>query len=246
MEEGVMIMRHIDFGRHYVQLKGPLKWRIDVRNIVVTIILLVAIIMVGIFALTMGSMELSVQEVLTALAGQAAGAANTIVVEWRLPRVIAAIIFGAGLAVSGSIFQSLTRNPLGSPDIIGFSSGSYTGALLVMLGTGSASYLGVAAGALAGGFVAAILIYLLAVRKGTQGFRLIIVGIAISTILGSVNSMLLLRNDAEVAVNAAAWRIGSLNGIDLKHVVPGTIFVIFLLFCAWMMNRPLDRKSTRL
>src|SRR5690625_161706 len=239
MEEGVMIMRHIDFGRHYVQLKGPLKWRIDVRNIVVTIILLVAIIMVGIFALTMGSMELSVQEVLTALAGQAAGAANTIVVEWRLPRVIAAIIFGAGLAVSGSIFQSLTRNPLGSPDIIGFSSGSYTGALLVMLGTGSASYLGVAAGALAGGFVTAILIYLLAFRKGTQGFRLIIVGIAISTILGSVNSMLLLRNDAEVALNAAAWGIGSLNGIDWKHVVPGTIFVIFLLFCAWMMNRPL-------
>src|SRR5690625_5759513 len=82
---------------------------------------------------------------------------------------------------------------------------------------------------------------------------MIIVGIAISTILGSVNSMLLLRNDAEVALNAAAWGIGSLNGIDWKHVVPGTIFVIFLLFCAWMMNRPLremelgeDRKSTRL
>ena len=233
------MMRHIDFGRRYVRFKGPLKWRIDVRDMVVTIILLITTIIVAMFALMMGSMEFSVQEVFAALVGQGTGAAETIVVEWRLPRVIAAIIFGAGLAVSGAIFQSLTRNPLGSPDIIGFSSGSYTGALLVILVSGSASYLGVAAGALAGGFVTAILIYLLAFRKGTQGFRLIIVGIAISTILGSVNSMLLIRNEAEVALTAAAWGVGSLNGMDWKHVLPAIILVIFLLFCAWMMNRPL-------
>lgn len=232
-------MSRIDFGRRYLRLKGSFKWRIDVRSITVTLILLGLTIIVGMAALMMGSLELSVQEVFTALVGQATGAAKTIVVEWRLPRVIAAIVFGAGLGVSGAIFQSITKNPLGSPDIIGFSSGSFTGALLVLLGVPSASYLGVAAGALAGGFVTAILIYLLAFRKGTQGFRLIIVGIAISTILGSINSMLLLRNEAEVALTAATWGVGSLNGIDWKRVLPAAFLVLILLICAWIMNRPL-------
>ncbi|WP_020006698.1 FecCD family ABC transporter permease [Salinicoccus albus] len=232
-------MRHIDFGRGYVRLKGLLKWRIDTRNIVVTAILLSVTVIAAMFALTMGSVELTVREVLAALTGQAEGTADTIVVEWRLPRVIAAIIFGAGLSVSGAIFQSITRNPLGSPDIIGFSSGSYTGALFVMLVLGSTSYMNVAAGALAGGFLTAVLIYLFAFRKGTQGFRLIIVGIAISTILSSLNSMLLIRNEAEVALTAAAWGAGSLNGMDWGQVLPAMIVVIFFLICAWAMNRPL-------
>ncbi|NEE07276.1 iron chelate uptake ABC transporter family permease subunit, partial [Streptomyces sp. SID7499] len=73
-------------------------------------------------------------------------------VEWRLPRALLAVLLGAALAVSGAIFQSVTRNPLGSPDIVGFSSGSYTGALVVMLLTGG-GYYQVAAGSLAGGIL---------------------------------------------------------------------------------------------
>ncbi|MEI3611510.1 FecCD family ABC transporter permease [Pseudogracilibacillus sp. SO30301A] len=232
-------MSHIDFGRRYIRIKKPFKWRIDIRSLVVTSILFVITMVIGALALMMGSLDVSGQDVLSALTGKATGMTKTIVVEWRLPRVVAAIIFGAGLAVSGAIFQSITRNPLGSPDIIGFSSGSYTGALLVMLGTGPVSYLGVAAGALAGGFITAILIYLFAFRQGTQGFRLIIVGIAISTILGSFNNMLLIKNEAEVALTAASWGIGSLNGIGWKHIIPAMIFVVLLLFCAWVMTRPL-------
>ncbi|MEK5037355.1 FecCD family ABC transporter permease [Sporosarcina sp. FSL K6-3457] len=232
-------MRPINFGRKYVRLNGPVKLRINVRNMIVTAILFGATIVAGFFALMVGTMTFSLQDVYSALTGQATGMTRTVVVEWRLPRVLSAIVFGAALAVSGAIFQSLTRNPLGSPDIIGFTSGSYTGALVVLLISGSTSFIGVATGALVGGFITAVVIYILAFRNGTQGFRLIIVGIAISAILGSVNSMLLLRSKAEVALTAAAWGVGSLNGIDWRHAFPAILLVLCFLIGAGIMNRPL-------
>lgn len=232
-------MHLIEFGRHYVRINGPFKLRINVRNVIVTAILLGATIAIGIFALMVGTMALSIQDVFSALFGQATGVKRTVVVEWRLPRMLSAVIFGAGLAVSGAIFQSLTRNPLGSPDIIGFTSGSYTGALIAILVSGTTSFLGVATGALAGGFITAVVIYLLAFRNGTQGFRLIIVGIAISAILGSLNSMLLLRSDANVALTAATWGVGSLNGVDWRYALPAILLVLCFLICAGIMNRPL-------
>ena len=237
------MMRPIDFGRRYLRLKGPIKLRIDMRSMVVTTILLGATAAAGLFALMVGTLSVSIQEVFLALIGQATGMTRTVVLEWRLPRVLSAIIFGAALAISGAIFQSLTRNPLGSPDIIGFSAGSYTGVLVVLLVSGSSSFISVATGALVGGFTTAILIYMLAFRKGTQGFRLIIVGIAISAILGSVNSMLLLQSNAEVALTAAAWGVGSLNGIGWHHALPAILLVFLLLICAVVLNRPLRQME---
>lgn len=232
-------MPPINFGRRYIRLKGLIKLRIDARSLVVTAVLLGATLVIACFGLMIGTLRLSVHEVFAALSGDAAKMTRTIVVEWRLPRVLAAMIFGAGLAVSGSIFQSLTRNPLGSPDIIGFTSGSYTGALIAMLIAGSTSFIGIAAGALIGGMATAVLIYLLAFRKGTQGFRLIIVGVATSTILSSVNSVLLLRSKAEVALTAAAWGVGSLNGISWAQSIPAMVAVVVLLLIAAVMARPL-------
>ncbi|QHW33630.1 iron chelate uptake ABC transporter family permease subunit [Paenibacillus rhizovicinus] len=232
-------MPPINYGRRYIRIRGLFNLRIDARSFTVTVILLGAAVALGIFGLMIGTMRLSVHEVFAALSGDAAKMTRTIVVDWRLPRVLAALVFGAGLAVSGSIFQSLTRNPLGSPDIIGFTSGSYTGALVAMLIVGSTSFIGIAAGALIGGLATAVLIYLLAFRKGTHGFRLIIVGVAASTILSSVNSVLLLRSKAEVALTAAAWGVGSLNGINWTELLPAMLIVIVLLFAAAVMGRPL-------
>ncbi|MFB9278499.1 FecCD family ABC transporter permease [Cohnella cellulosilytica] len=232
-------MPPVRFGRRYIRLKGPVKLRIDAKSFAVTAILLGAALALAVFGLMIGSLRLGVPEVLAALFGDAAKMTRTVVVEWRLPRVLAAMVFGAALAVSGAIFQSLTRNPLGSPDIIGFTSGSYTGALIAMLVAGSTSFIGVASGALIGGLATAMLIYLLAFRKGTQGFRLIIVGVAISTILSSANAVLLLRSKAEVALTAAAWGVGSLNGISWEQSLPAMLTVLLLLVCAAAMGRPL-------
>jgi len=205
----------------------------------ITAIFLAAVIGLAVFSLMVGTLKLSIAEVFSAFFGDLAGFKRTVVIDWRLPRVLAAIVFGAGLAVSGSIFQSITRNPLGSPDILGFTSGSYTGALVVMLVIKSMAFTAIAMGALIGGLATALIIYLFAFRNGTQGFRLIIVGIAVSTVLGSVNSMLLLQSQAEVALTAGAWGVGSLNGIDWSHSLPAILFVLVLLIAAVIMNRPL-------
>lgn len=232
-------MDRMHFGRKYIRLKRPITMRIDVRSMMITVIFLITITLIALFALMFGTLQLSIAEVFSALIGELTGFKRTVVFEWRLPRILAAIFFGAGLAVSGAIFQSITRNPLASPDILGFTAGSYTGALIVMLVMGSMSFPAIATGALVGGFVTAVLIYLFAFRKGIQSFRLIIVGIAISTVLSSFNSILLLQSEAEVALTAGAWGVGSLNEVTWNHVLPAILIVwVFLLF-AFIMNRPL-------
>ena len=127
-----------------------------------------------------------------------------VVVDWRLPRALLAALFGAALGLSGAIFQSLTRNALGSPDVIGFNMGSYTGVLIVMLAGGS-GFLLIASGAVAGGLITALLVYLFAYQSGVQGFQLIIIGIALSAMLGSLNTWIIVKADVAFAMQAAVW-----------------------------------------
>ena len=103
--------------------------------------------------------------------------------DLRLPRALCALLVGSRSRISGAIFQSLTRNPLGSPDIIGFEQGASVGALIVITVLAGSGAL-VSAGALAGGALTAALVYGLAFRRGgTSGYRLILVGIAIGYLM---------------------------------------------------------------
>jgi len=166
------------------------------------------------------------------------GFATTIVLEWRLPRVLAALAFGAAMGVAGAIFQSLTRNPLGSPDIIGFSTGSYTGALIVITLVGDA-YLSTAVGALLGGLATAFVVYLLAYRRGVQGFRLIIVGIAVTAMLHGLNTWMLLKAETEVAMTASIWGAGSLGLIGWQQAVPAFIALAVLVPFVIILSGPM-------
>lgn len=214
-----------DFGRPTAVVRNRwLSFRVDIRSILVCIPLILAALAVAVASLATGDYDVSVPQVLQAFAGDAPGLAQTIVMEWRLPRVLAALVFGAALGMSGGIFQSMTRNPLGSPDIIGFNTGAYTGALIVMLTIGG-GYLGIAAGALVGGILTALAVYLLAYRRGSQGFRLIIVGIGISAMLAAFNHWLILRAELEAALAAAVWGAGSLNGITWEQAAPAAVVV---------------------
>ncbi|WP_369745939.1 iron-enterobactin ABC transporter permease [Paenarthrobacter sp. AMU7] len=219
-------MTRLDVGRPVVLLRNrSLSLRFDVRSILVCIPLILAALAVAVISLATGDYDVSVQQVLQAFTGDAPGLAQTIVMEWRLPRVLAALVFGAALGMSGGIFQSMTRNPLGSPDIIGFNTGAYTGALIVMLTLGG-GYLGIAAGALVGGILTALAVYLLAYRRGSQGFRLIIVGIGISAMLAAFNHWLILQAELEAALAAAVWGAGSLNGITWEQAAPAAVVVV--------------------
>lgn len=161
----------------------------------------------------------------TALTGSADPKAELVVVQWRLPRVLAALLFGAALGASGAIFQSITRNPLGSPDIIGFDAGAFTGALLVMTVSASFGFVQIAGGAIGGGIATAALVYLLAYRRGFQGFRLIIVGIGVSAMLSAFNTWIILNAELNLALAASAWGAGSLNTVTWEQVAPAAILL---------------------
>ncbi|WP_036319899.1 FecCD family ABC transporter permease [Microbacterium indicum] len=190
--------------------------------------LVVALVALAVFALAAGSYALTPAEVLGAMFDPDAGFARTVVLEWRLPRVAAALVFGAALGVSGALFQTLSRNPLGSPDVIGFSTGAYTGAILAIAFAGQTAISG-AAGAIAGGLVTAFVVYALAYRGGLAGFRLIVVGIGVTAMLHAFNTWLLLRLQTEVAMTAAIWGAGSLSLVSAQTLLPVAIVVAVAL-----------------
>ncbi|MYW05187.1 iron-enterobactin ABC transporter permease [Streptomyces sp. SID3343] len=215
---------------------GRCSLRVDVRAALVCLLLLAVSAGVGILALGTGEYELSPAQVTEALFADVPAKVHMVVIEWRLPRVLLALLAGAALGVSGAIFQSLTRNPLGSPDVIGFDTGANTGALVVIMLV-HGGYYQVAAGALVGGVATAAIVYLLAYRQGVQGFRLIIVGIGISALLASVNTWMTVKADLETAMAAAVWGAGSLNGLGWEQVAPVTVVFAILLPIAVLLGR---------
>ncbi|MEV4889338.1 iron chelate uptake ABC transporter family permease subunit [Nonomuraea sp. NPDC055795] len=233
----------VDVGRRVLVLRrGRFAVRLQWRSAVVCAVLTVAVAGTAVLALMTGSYQLSPGQVLSALTGRETGIVLDIVVEWRLPRVVAALVFGAALGVSGAVFQSLLRNPLAEPGIIGFSQGSYTGALIVILVV-NGSYVQLVGGALLGGMTTAVAVYVLAYRRGVQGFRLIIVGIGVSAMLGSLNTWLILKADLDQAMSAAAWGAGSLNGVSWDQVVIGGACIAVLLLPAGMLSRSMRQME---
>lgn len=194
--------------------------RIDVRLGAVSGALGVLAVVVAVLALGVGDYPLAPARVLGALAGGGTGFERTVVVEWRLPVALAAVAFGALLGLGGAVFQSLTRNPLGSPDVIGFDAGAYTAVVVTVLVVGSTGYWATAAAALAGGLATAGVVYLLAHRGGLAGFRLVVVGIGVSAVLGSVNGYLVTRADVEDALTVGFWGAGSLSRLTWASVLP--------------------------
>nr|WGD05665.1 iron ABC transporter permease [Streptomyces sp. R818] len=157
-----------------------------------------------------GTYELSPAEVVRTFAGDGPPGAEFIVLDLRLPRALTAVLVGFGTGMAGAVFQSLTRNPLGSPDIIGFGNGASAGALvaIIFLNAGAPQ---TAFGAVLGGFTTAAAVYVLAWRRGVHGYRLVLVGIGMSAVLGAATSFLYVRADIGKAAQAASWMIGSLN-----------------------------------
>ncbi|WP_219471825.1 FecCD family ABC transporter permease [Nonomuraea rhizosphaerae] len=222
----------LGFGRRVVVVRFPypLSLRFGVRTLTICGVLGLAALAVAVLGLGTGEFEVPPADVIQALAGQGSGATRLVVMEWRLPRVLMALLIGGALGLSGAIFQSLLRNPLGSPDVIGFNMGAYTGVLVTMLLVGR-GYYETAAGALIGGLLAAAVVYLLAYKQGVHGFRLIIVGIAISAVLGSVNQWFIIKVKLQLAVAAAIWGQGSLNTVKWEQVPPVAVAVALLTGC---------------
>ncbi|MET8045414.1 iron chelate uptake ABC transporter family permease subunit [Micromonospora sp. NPDC005215] len=172
----------------------------------------------GLVALGSGDYPMGPADVLRTLSGGGTPAEQFIVQELRLPRLVTALLVGAALALAGTVFQSLVRNPLGSPDILGFTQGASTGALVVVVLGGSS--LALAGAAVVGGLGTGLVIYALAWRRGVHGYRLILVGIGVSAILTGVNGYLLTRAPLMDAARAVLWLTGSLDGRGWANAGP--------------------------
>ncbi len=222
-------------------VRGPLGVRLllDSRAIITVLVLTLSLAILSVYALTRGAAAIPTGDVLSALVGRGEPGTLRVVTEWRLPRITLALLAGACLALSGAIFQSMTRNPLGSPDILGFNTGAYTGALIVslVLGTGAIS---VTVGAFVGGLLTALAVYFLAFSRGVQGFRLIVVGIAVSAVLSAFNSYLLVSARLEEAVTASVWGAGSLNGVRWAQVEPVAWSLLVLVPVLLLVARQLQ------
>jgi iron complex transport system permease protein len=192
-----------------------------------------------VLAVGTGEFPLAPGDVLAALAGGGDAGTAFIVRELRLPRALCAALVGLALGLSGALFQSVTRNPLGSPDVVGFQQGASVGALFVITVAGG-SQLAVSGGALLGGAVTAFAVYLLASKGGsTSSYRLILVGIAMAALMLAATEYLLSRARIEDAQEATRWLLGSLNirGWSDVALVAGSLAV--LLPATLLVIRPL-------
>ncbi|MGW0628148.1 FecCD family ABC transporter permease [Streptomyces sp. NPDC002758] len=202
-----------------VRTPGGLSVRLDLRALTVVVLLLAAALAAGVLLIGTGDFPIPAGDVLRTLLGPGDRGQEFIVNELRLPRVLVGLLVGASLGLGGALFQSISRNPLGSPDVLGLSQGSAAGALVVIvLMSGSATE--VTLGALVGGLVTGLAIYLLAWKQGVHGYRLVLVGIGVSAIVTAVNGYLLTKADLVDAARAVVWMTGSLNGRDWEQVWP--------------------------
>jgi iron complex transport system permease protein len=180
-----------------------------------------------VFQLLTGDFPLTLSRVLATLQGRGTAGEEFIVYNLRLPRAITAILAGAAFGASGAVYQSVTRNPLGSPDIIGFTYGASFGAVLAIVVLGQ-SDVAVTMSALLGGLAVAALVYGLAYRGGVTGYRLILVGIGVSSVLASFISYLLMKANIIDAQEAFVWLTGSLNGRGWTDVQIGLAGLLVL------------------
>lgn len=201
-----------------VRTRGGLSFRFRPRSAAVGAGCALVALAMGVLAVGSGDYPMSPADVLRTLAGGGSPAEEFVVDQLRLPRVVTALLVGAALGLAGAVFQSVVCNPLGSPDVLGLTQGSATGALVVVVAGGGS--LALACGAVAGGLAAGVMIHLLARRDGMHSHRLILVGIGVAAILTGVNGYLLTRARLTDAARAVLWLTGSLDGRGWDEALP--------------------------
>lgn len=227
-------------GRTPVRL-GPLSGVRRPRLVVVTLVTLVLAVAVAAVDVGRGDYQIALPEVLRALLGGGSGAVRFVVVDLRLPRTLTGLLVGAALGVAGSITQSIARNPLASPDMLGVTDGAGAAAVLaIVLGGSGLTVAGLAVAvptaALAGGLGAAALVYGLAYRRGLDGYRLVLVGIGVTTAATSLTSWLLVMAQVEQAGQVLVWLRGSLSDRSWSDVTPVALALVVLLPAALLLS----------
>ncbi|WP_226436225.1 MULTISPECIES: iron chelate uptake ABC transporter family permease subunit [Rhodococcus] len=207
------------------------------RRIVIAVLTL---LVVAAFAasLVFGKTNYPPSDVLRVILGHDVPGASFTVGRLRLPRAVLAVVAGICFGLGGITFQTMLRNPLASPDIIGISSGASAAAAfaIIVLSLGGTQ---VSVFAIVVGLGVALLIYALSFRSGVAGTRLILIGIGIAAMLDSVTAYLLSTAGAWDMQEAMRWLTGSLNGVGWSATLPVVVALVVLGPVLLLQNRNL-------
>ncbi|MFI7069475.1 FecCD family ABC transporter permease [Micromonospora sediminicola] len=221
----------------------PFRW----RPVVVAGVLLVALGGAVVLSLSLGTPYVAPGDVVRSLSG--AGTPYDLVVrDLRLPRAVLAALAGAAFGVAGTLIQSVARNPLASPDVIGVTQGAGLAATVAL--TGGAAAVLVAPAALVGGLAAAVLVFALGARHGLAAQRFVLAGVAVAFAFRALTEVVMLTADPIDGLRAQLWLIGTLAGKGWTEAgwIAGTLLVLLpvLLWAGWALrSSALDDDTAR-
>ncbi|MGW5638880.1 iron ABC transporter permease [Streptomyces sp. NPDC003832] len=223
---------------------APDRLRIRSRAVFLTVtaVLVAALVGVTIAAVLLGDAKLLLGDVVN-WAGGNAGQTVGFVLDTRMPRVLAALLAGAALALAGTLIQAVTRNPLAEPAVLGVSGGAALGAVILVTTAPLAGSWGLAGAAFAGAAVSSVIVFGLAARGGFQQNRLVLVGIGVATAATALISLLIVLTDPFNAVKALTWLSGSTYGRTMPDIVPMAILVAVGIVVALLRRGDLDLVS---
>lgn len=216
------------------------------RRALVACVLACIGIVFALLSLSTGDVDVPIPAVVRAVLGLDTGAGSFVVTELRAPRVIGAIIVGVGLGAAGAITQSLLRNPLASPDIIGVTAGASTAAVLALASSSALlsvqswiAGLPVPLAALAGGLIAGSLVLALAWRRGLAPHRVVLVGLGVNAGFGAATSWVLLHADLPGLASSLTWLTGSLNQVRTEIFASVALIIAIILVLLVLLGRTL-------
>ncbi|MBG0740875.1 iron chelate uptake ABC transporter family permease subunit [Paeniglutamicibacter antarcticus] len=204
----------------------------------IVILALLCVLVAGLFSASvlLGSYTVSVADFFRMLGGMRIPGASFIVMENKLPRAVVGLMVGMAFGISGAVFQSMLRNPLASPDIIGISYGASAAAVFAIVFFGAAG-VSVSVAAVVGALGVALLITALSRRHGGPG--LILIGIGAAAFMQAAVTFLLQRTDIRVAQDALIWLTGSLNSSNWNRAGLLAAALAVLLPLAALLTRSL-------
>ncbi|PYI38869.1 ABC transporter permease [Arthrobacter psychrolactophilus] len=215
-------------------------FRLTRKTVLLCVGLFVAVLALLFASLLAGDYRVSLPDLVATFQGHAPNKRTQFfIMDRRLPRALVALLVGAALATAGAIFQSVTRNPLASPDIIGVSSGAAAGASFVLLLVGG-SVAQVSLGAFVGALIAAGCIALLAGRNGLHGVKLVLIGVALGALANAAISYMLTQVFVASAVTAQLWLVGSLQGRGWPELTVIAIALMVITPVLWRYSGRLE------
>ncbi len=198
------------------------------RGRVVTTVLAAVVVVLFAVSILLGTYTVTIPDFFRILGGEQLPGATFIVMESKLPRAVIGLLVGAAFGISGSIFQTMLRNPLASPDIIGISYGASASAVVAIVVFGAAGTT-VSLAALCGALAVAMAIYLLSRRGGAAGYRLILVGVGFAAVMQALVTFLMTRADVRTASQVLVWLNGSLNSSNWDRAAVLALALLVLL-----------------